>query len=612
MSTDATRADWDSAAEKALRGRPLSSLTTTTLDGINREPLYTRDPHSQSRDEAGLPGANSFTRGPSASSNVMGWEIRQTHDVRRPEANLNILDDLEKGVTAVTLVGSPTDGATLERILEGVLLDLAPIHLEAGASAAQADALIGVWASRNTTPEAALGSLGQDPLGALARHGALETSADEALSALGSLAAQIHLSHPRITSAVADGRPYGGAGASESQEIASVLATGVAYLRAMTQAGLNINDAARQVTLTLSIGPDQFMAVAKLRATRRAWARILEVSGAAPASRAASIHAETAAAMVTRRDPWVNILRSTMAGFAASVGGADAITVRPFDSALGASDDLGMRVARNTQLMLDEESHVNAVIDPAGGSWYVEELTTELANESWVRFQAIEAQGGMASALVSGFVQEAIAEIREQRMRDLATRRSPVTGVSEFPDIEETPLERNPLTANTRAIAQPGETCEPLPSFRWAEPYEDLRDAAQMRDPELDPPVIFLANLGPIATHTARATFAKNFFETGGITALSSEGTENPADVAAAFTESRAAIACICSSDALYGELAADTAEGLKVAGAQWVVLAGAPGDDEAVLREAGVDEFIHVGCDVLATLRSTHDLLGL
>jgi len=612
MSTDSTRADWDSAAEKALRGMPLSSLTTTTLDGINREPLYTRDPHSQSRDEAGLPGANSFTRGTSASSNVMGWEIRQTHDVQRPEANLNILDDLEKGVTALTLVGSPTDGATLDRILEGVLLDLAPIHLEPGASRAQAEALIGVWASRDVAPESVLGSLGQDPLGALARHGALETTVEEALSALGSLASQIHLSHPRITSAVADGRPYGEAGASESQEIAGVLATGVAYLRAMTQAGLSISDAAQQITLTLTIGPDQFMAIAKLRATRLAWARILEVSGSAPGSRAASVHAETAAAMVTRRDPWVNILRSTMASFAAAVGGADAITVRPFDSALGASDDLGMRVARNTQLMLDEESHVNAVIDPAGGSWYVEELTSELAKESWARFQAIEAQGGMASALASGFVQQAITETRRQRMKDLATRRSPMTGISEFPDIEETPLERQELVTNPSAIADPGQTCEPLPSFRWAEPYEDLRDAAQLRDPEIDPPVVFLANLGAVATHTARATFAKNFFETGGIKALSSEGTESPADVAAAFTESRAAIACICSSDAVYAELAADTAEGLKVAGAQWVVIAGAPGDDEAILREAGVDEFIHVGCDVLATLRSTHALLGL
>lgn len=602
----ASRSDWEAAASKALRGKPVDSLDTVTPDGIVRAPLYTRESHSMDADEAGLPGSRPYTRGVTASGSVLGWEIRQRHDATATGANAAILRDLERGVTGITLVSAPETVGELDDVLEGLYLDLAPVYLDSGSTSGQRGALLGLLEDRGVAGSAAMGCLGADPIGLSASSGEGGAGLDEAIATVATEAAAHAATHPDLATIAVDATVYADAGSSDSQELAAALATGVAWLRSLTDAGLDLESAASQLEFTLTAGPDQFLTIAKLRAARTAWSRIVQASGGSAAQAPMALHVETASAMMSQRDPWVNMLRTTTACFAAAVAGADAVTVQPFDSALGNTDELGLRVARNTQLILQEETHAAAVIDPAGGSWYVEDLTRELARMAWRQFQEIERSGGIVAVLADGSLGSAIAATRESRQADLASRRSPLTGVSEFPDIHETPLERTAAT--------PGPEGDGLPTFRWAAPFEELRDAADAAMAASEPLTIYLANLGPVATHTARASFAKNLFEVGGIEAIGNDGYDgydNAADAAAMFAGSSSRIACICSSDSMYAEHAADTAEALKAVGAERVYVAGAPGEDADALRAAGVDEWIHLGCDVLAVLQGTHELLS-
>ncbi len=585
--------EWESSAAAALRGRPLSSLDEVVDEGVSRSPLYTRGQHAMDADEAGVPGAAPFTRGSSAAAGVLGWEIRQTHAADTPGANEAILRDLERGVTGITLRGVPETTDEIAAILDGVYLDLAPVHLWAPSSGGQRDALLDLFEAKGIPGSAASGCLGADPYGAAFRSRSGVDGDD--IGALAATAAGLRSTHPAVRPIAVDGTAVADAGGSDAQELGFVLAAGVGWLRALTDAGLTVEDAAACIEFTLSLGADQFLAIAKIRAARTGWARILEASGGDPSAAAMTVHATSAASMMSQRDPWVNMLRTTTSCFAGAVGGADAITVRPFDSAVGQSDEFGLRVARNTQLILQEETQAARVIDPAGGSWYVEDLTRQLAEAGWKVLQTFEATGGIQTVLADGSAREAVEATRMARQNALATRRTQITGVTEFPDVHEDGLER---------IGDAEEI-----EFRWAAAFERLRDAA---DTAADRPAVFLANLGDAAAHTARATFAKNLFEVGGLAATGDEGHHSAADVAAAFTRSGAVVACICSSDQVYGDWGAEAAAALKAAGAERIYLAGAPGDFEAALRSAGVDEFVHLGCNVLTTLEGLHQLLGL
>ena len=582
-----TYEEWEAAASGALRGRPVESLATTTIDGIVRAPLYTAETSPGADDRAGLPGAVPHTRGGRAGGTVTGWEVRQTHDAADPAVNGLILRDLERGVTAITLDNAPATVDELDEVLAGVYLDLAPVHLGAGSTAQQRAALRSLLDRRGVPGSSSVGCLGADPFGYPDDEQDVRSLAAEAVA----LGDNLH----GVRAMVLDGRPLHEAGAGDVQELGALLSAGVAWLRALTDAGLDVTGAAARLEFTVTVGPDQFASIAKLRAARTCWSRIVEAAGGDPDAAPMFLHAETASAMFTQRDPWVNMLRCTTACFSAAVGGADAITVLPFDAVLGAAEEFGLRIARNTQLILSEESHLNLVIDPAGGSWYVEDLTEAIARSSWAFFQDIERQGGRAAVKDSGWLEAAIAGTKQARTEQIATRAQPITGISEFPDIDERPpLDRVP------AVAEDDQ--------RWAAPFERLRDAADRAERR---PEVYLANLGSVATHTARATFAKNLFEAGGIRATGSAGSTEPAEVAAGFAESGCRIACICSSDAVYDDIGPATAAALVAAGASRVYLAGPPGAQADELRAAGVAEFVHLGCDVLAVLRGAHDLLS-
>jgi methylmalonyl-CoA mutase len=410
------------------------------------------------------------------------------------------------------------------------------------------------------------------------------------------------------------------AGASEGQELAVLLSTGATYLRSMADAGMDVDAAARQIELVLAADADVFVTVAKIRAARRVWAGLLRACGASEEASAALVQVRTARRMLTRRDPWVNLLRVTAAVFGAAVGGADGVTAEPYDALLGEHGELGRRMARNTQLLLLEESNLGRVLDPAGGSSYIESLTDELATVGWTTFQELETAGGMPTVLLDGSLAARIADVRTARLGRVATRRSPITGVSEFPNLAEDPPPHRsvrPERGSSSVLDEQNGSQPLLVPVRWAEQFESLRDAADAAVAAGHPPTVFLANLGPVAVHTARATFAKNLFEAGGIRSVTSDrgsstGFAAPDEVIQDFTASGARLVCICSSDAVYAETAPAVAAALVGAGAELVYLAGNPADRREAEQAAGVDEFVHVGVDVLAVLAQAHRVLGI
>jgi methylmalonyl-CoA mutase len=383
-----------------------------------------------------------------------------------------------------------------------------------------------------------------------------------------------------------DGTVYHEAGGSDAQELGIGTAVGVAYLRVLTDAGLSVDEALRALEFRWAVSAEQFPSIAKLRAARQIWDRIARESGAAADRRGQYQHAVTSPAMLTRRDPWVNMLRTTIGCFAAAVGGADAITVLPFDAAIGRSDEFARRIARNTHSILHDESSLARVIDAAGGSWFVESLTDQLAEQAWTNFTRIEQAGGALTALDSGVIGELLAQTHAARSRDIAHRTAPITGVSEFAFIDEVPVEREPLS--------PLATTGLLPRIRYADGFEALRDRS---DAAPTRPRVFLATLGPFAAHSARAGFAANLLQAGGI-----ECVTGPVDE---FAAADTPVACLCSSDKVYAAEAADAAATLRAAGARQIWLAGQA-------EVAGVDGRLFTGCDALEVLRSVLDALGV
>ncbi|NDK24190.1 methylmalonyl-CoA mutase [Streptomyces sp. TR1341] len=582
---DATHEQWQRLVEGVLRksGKEVSgaaaedALSTTLEDGLRTRPLYT------ARDTApdpGLPGFAPFIRGARPEGGVAdGWGVRQRHTTLADGA---VLADLENGGTSLWLAlgegGIPL--ADLGRALEGVYLDLAPIVLDAGRDTAEAaEALLALYADKGVEPKAVRGNLGGDPLGYEARTGAAQDFAPYA-----DLAARCAETYPGLRALTVDALPYHEAGGSAAQELGASLATGVAYLRALTEAGLSVEQAAGQLEFRYAATADQFLTIAKLRAARRLWARVAEVSGAPGAQ---VQHVVTSPVMMSRRDPWVNMLRTTVATLAAGVGGADSVTVLPFDHALGLPDAFARRIARNTSTILIEESYLARVIDPAGGSWYVERLTDELAEAGWEFFRTIERDGGQAAVLRSGRLRTDLATTWAERSKKLAKRREPITGVSEFPLLTEKPVEREPA---------PKAPSGGLPRVRRDEAFEELRARSDAHLAATGArPRIFLATLGSAAEYTARASFAANLFQAGGIEPVT-EGT---------FEDSGATEAVLCSSDATYAERAEETAAALRAAGARQVFLAGRG-------EYAGVDRHVFAGCDAVDVLSATLDRMGV
>lgn len=602
-------AQWRAAVDKVLKGGDFEKkLVSRSADGIRIAPLYPAAdaPARQTRPESGR------------------WRVAARVDHPDPEAARELaLAELEGGADALTLsfAGSAAargyglqadDVAALDQALDGVMLDLIRVRIDPSpAGEAKARLLAALVARRGLQASATPIEFGLDPIGVFASSGAMPLSWSQTGASLARTIAALRqqgFAGPFIT---IDARPAHEAGASEAQELGIAMATAIAYLRLLESQGMALAEAREALSFLLVGDTDEFLTIAKFRAARLLWARIQEACGLDP--RPMILHAETAWRSLTRRDPWVNMLRATIATFSAGIGGADAVTVLPFTTALGLPDAFARRVARNTQLVLLEESHLAAVIDPAAGSGGFEALTQALCEQGWAAMQGLEAQAkdglpGVVAALASGQLQAQLAAAWSARAKAVATRREPITGTSEYPNLQERPvtvLDVPKAAPAAQAVQADGLRASPLPSQRLAEPFEALRDLAEAQPGGR--PVVFLATLGRIADFTARAGFARNLFEAGGLAAQSGDGfAQNDAtDIAAlvaAFAGSGARLACLCGSDAAYEEEAGAAALALKQAGAT-VWLAGRPGELEAQLRAAGVSGFVYAGCDAVAVL---------
>jgi methylmalonyl-CoA mutase len=603
-----SQAEWRKLVEAALKGASFDKrLVKQTYDGLRIEPLYPR-----------AAGATPVAgRAPAAA-----WALMQRIDHPDPAAaNAQALQDLENGATGLTLVfagslnangcGLDASPETLARVLDGVALD-AGITIDFNLSPATRTAVqhfAALVKARKLAPAAIDMRASINPIGGLAATGVSPRPWGELSKYFAAMIRELADQGFRGPFAVADGRIIHNAGGSEAQELAFALAAAVDCLRALEAGGVPLDAARGMIYFRLAADADEFLTIAKFRAVRKLWARVEAACGLKP--KPTYVAAETAWRMMTRRDPYVNMLRTTIAVTAAGLGGADCIGVLPHTAALGLPDAFARRIARNTQLILLEESNLAKVADPAAGSGAIEDLTSKLCAAAWVQFQEIEKAGGAWAALERGLVQKNVAAVRAERQKAAARRKDALTGTSDFPDLNEKPaavLAVAPVATPKESGAAP--ITEPLPSIRLAEPFERLRDASdRMLANTGARPKVFLANLGKLSEFTARATFAKNFYEAGGIEAVSNDGFKDQAAMIAAFKASGAKLACLCSSDKVYEKDAAGAAKALAAAGAT-VHLAGRGGEREAELRQAGVKSFVFMGCDALSTLQAAHDIL--
>jgi methylmalonyl-CoA mutase len=603
-----SEADWRKLVEAALKGGSFEKrLVTLTYDGLRVEPLYPRAANAQ-------PVAGRASGTP--------WTIMQRVDHPDPKAaNALALQDLENGATGLTLVfagslnangyGLDASPDAIARALDGVELD-ASITIDFNLSPPTRVAIDHVAAlvkARKLDPASVdlRGSL--NPIGGFAAAGSSPKPWSELSKMLVAAVRNFVGQGFRGPFVVADGRIIHNAGGSEAQELAFAISAAVDCLRALDAGGMPLDAAHSMIYFRMAADADEFLTIAKFRAIRKLWARVEEGCGLAP--KRTTVAAETAWRMLTKRDPYVNMLRTTIAVAAAGLGGADNIVALPHSLALGLPDAFARRVARNTQLILLEESNLAKVADPAAGSGAIEDLTEKMCRAAWSLFQTIDAAGGAWASLEEGTIQREVAAVRAAREKAIARRKDALTGTTDYPLLQEQPAQVLDVVPVSLPKASPA-TIEPLPSIRLAEPFEALRDASDafLKKSGMRPKV-FLANLGKLADFTARATFAKNFYEAGGIEAPGNDGFKDQADMLAAFKASGAKLACLCSADKVYEAQAVDAAKVLVAAGAS-VHLAGRPGENEAKWREAGVKNFIFVGGDVLSTLRAAHDSLGL
>jgi methylmalonyl-CoA mutase len=601
--------DWRKLVDGVLKGAPFEKLVSKTLDGLKIDPIYPR-----------AKGATPIAgRAP-----AQPWQVMQRIDhPDAAKANALALHELENGATGLEIEFAGGAGArgfgvadaspaTLKRLFDGVVFD-AGISIALNPVLGRDNAgtnLAALIESQRVDPAKVDLRINYQALSTIAVRGSAAAAWPEMEKPFAKVVSDLIGRGFKGPLVLACGRPVHDAGGSEGQELAFALALALAYLRTLEAGGVALDTARAAISFRLCADADQFLTIAKFRALRLLWARVETACGLTP--RPVFIAAETAWRMLTQRDPYVNMLRATMATFSAGLAGANAVTVLPHTLALGLPDAFARRVARNTQLILLEESNLAKVSDPAAGSGGIESLTQELCETAWSLFQEIETCGGVFAALQQGQIQGKVAATRREREANIARRKDVLTGASEFPNLHEARV----AVEDVKPVAlvrdgKAGITFDPLEATRLAAPFERLRDRSdQILKTRGKRPRVFLANLGTPADFTARASFAKSFFETGGIEAIASEGFSDPAALAAACKSSGAELACLCASDKVYAQHAVAAAQALQNAGTKHIYLAGRPGEQETGFREAGVTDFIFAGGDALAALQKAYEVM--
>lgn len=682
-----TADDWLAAATDAQKGAPFDRLRTQTPEGLTLEPIYNAGDADHLPHLNTFPGFTPYVRGTTPlTTRSAGWLAAQQLPYATPtELNNALRNDLSRGqnavyivIDAVTARGADPDGndvkvdeiggdgtsiatvSDFRRIFSEVDADNLPIILETGGAVTALPVLL-IAALENKPIH---GALLNDPIGYLMTTGTLPASVDDYMDQMATLARWTKDNQPDLRTIAVSTQTMQNAGANAVQEIGVALATAVYYIRALLERGLTINAIATQMTVSMATGANFFMEVAKLRAMRLLWAQVIKAFGGDTDAQKIHLHTQNARINLTQHDPYVNMLRVTLETLAGAIGQADSIHADAFDVLHDKPDEFSRRIARNLHTILQEEAYINRVVDPVGGSYYVEYLTDQLARESWRYFQTIEETGGILDALRAGQIQSDVEPIRQARTDALAQRRDVLVGTNQYANPTESTLpvsEQNPsliaekrrATVNAfrqdhagdrknhpeiraagdiegmiqsarvgatlgdlqRAILQ-GQaplTVTPLTTTRLAEPFEQLRATAKhYHQQNGHPPRIYCANVGTLATHKARTDFTVGFFEVGGFDVLADDSHTDADSAATAALSSGAPIVVICSTDAIYQDAVPVIAGRIKAEKPETiVVLAGHPADKITVYQSAGVDEFIHLRANCAAMNASLLERIG-
>lgn len=689
--------EWKEACVALLKGAPFEKkMFTKTYEGITFEPMYTHKMTESILPRTDFPGMDNFLRGVRPNGYIeQPWGIAQSCDETLPEENNELLHrEVDKGSTiynirldSATLLNKDAKDAekigdegcnitTVEDMhttLNGLKLDQHPLYIYAGASSLPMLSLVAASVKSDGGDLAKLnGFVGADPLGELIQRGENYASLPQLFDEMAEAALWAKQYAPKLKTIMVRSDAVSRGGANDVQEVASTLAVGVAYLRALIERGLTVDEAAGQMMFGFSMGANFFLQIAKLRAVRPIWAQIVKAFGGGEEAQRIHVHARPALFFKTVYDPYVNMLRNTTEIFSGVVGGLDSFENAPFDEPIRKGDEFSRRIARNVQIMLQEEFGLMQPIDPAGGSWAVETLTKEIQEKIWAEFQTIEGKGGIVKALESGYVQEEVAKTLEDRFKKLELRRDRIVGNNMYPNMTEKLLD--PRTEDVAELlekrkkdveayladvdetfkkeclaalksAGKGEKAEAavkaakagatiaelrealqtdaatekitaIGAHRWSERYEALRRLTEeYRDShDGDNVKIFLANMGPIPQHKARADFSTSFLQVGAFEVLLNDGFKTTDEAAAAAKESGADAVVICSTDPTYPEIVPELAPKLRAALPEATIfLAGAaPKDLEPIYREAGVDDFISVRANCYKTLQFLQKKKGM
>lgn len=680
--------EWKETAEQSLKGKPFESLMTNTYEGIQLKPLYVRKDVEKLTHINDLPGEGSFVRGADYLRNPeKAWDIAQEISGRSPKAlNEAVIQDLERGQTMVNLVvdeatkrGLDSDEADeqmvglngvpitsiedLEAALANIDINKHRLFMQTGISTLPLYAgLLAYLNKQNKSAQELEAFIGLDPIGAIAAAGKSKLGIKRLYNSMAQLARWSNDNTPKVKTIYVQGEVYHNAGGSATEELAFALATGVEYISEMLERGLTIDEVANQIYFSFAVGSNVFMEIAKLRAARLLWSKIVASFGGSKEAQKMYIHARTSNWTKTVYDPYVNMLRTTTEAFAGAVGGADSMHVSPFDEAIRPADSFSRRIARNTQIILQEESYLNQIVDPAGGSWYVESLTDAVAAKAWELFQEVEKNGGMYEALKVGYIQQKVSETANKKKNNIETRKDRIVGTNMYPNLDEKPLQvreiiedfktptierlkakkaaarENVATALKAAKAAITNDEQLLPSFinaalegatigemvsllaenckgaeveklasrRSAESFEQLRKASEnYKQKTSEYPKVFFANLGPIPKHKARADFSSGYFAAGGFEAVKNDGFSSAEAAVNAAIESGIDTVVICGTDEQYEEFVPAIAGQLKAKNKDvYILVAGKPTPElEKQYVEAGVDEFIHVKSNCYQTL---------
>lgn len=588
-----TISNWKQKAEEALKGKSIDSLLTNTYEGIQLKPLYTKvdiEPKHISQ----FPGQRDFRRG----TNSLGyltqeWRIAQRMDATEGEdLKEKLLIALEKGQTALAFSVDNISLNEFHQLIEG-LYSKYPFSINAN------NKQIEILKTLLTLPnhDAISGYISSDPLAeAVINDSHLDNVVSENWAEVLKAANE---SMPNLRTILVNTSIYHCAGANAVQELAIALSTGVYYIDMLLKQGISLEAVLQSMVFKFSIGANFFMEIAKLRAARILWAKIAESYGAKTADQKMIISAETSAFTKTAYDPYVNLLRAGNEAFAAVIGGVQYLHVSPFNEPEGSSTAFSERIARNTQLILKSEAHLQKLADPAGGSWYVESLTNELAEKSWALFLQIEEEGGLIQALKTGWIQEQIGSVFAKRQQDTFNRKKSIIGTNMYANLNDKPLS---VQKNKSATA--------LPQVRLSVPFERLRYMAEEIDKLGRTPTVGLICLGELKEHKARMDFVAGLFATGGIHSVNSESIENVDSALRFVKESALHHYVLCGTDKQYDAAAMEITRAINENYPdKKIFLAGLPEKDRQVqLERAGVREFIHLrsNCyEILSTLLS-------